>query len=42
MQQRFDAAYGKAATILSVQGQSAAELEAFMPSVLDRAFRGEL
>ena len=34
--------YGKTAALKQLQQQSAAELDALLPSILDRAFRGEL
>ena len=41
-QERLDAAYAKVESLKSLQHQSAAELDALLPSILDRAFRGEL
>jgi type I restriction enzyme S subunit len=38
----LDALTAKTAALKQLQSQSAAELEALLPSILDRAFRGEL
>jgi len=42
MIRRAEACFGACSTSYDLQSETAAELDALMPSILSRAFRGEL